>query len=95
MAASWSSFKPTSGERSTAAMLTAIPDRAQATLEIAGQAIRGIVRTYSDRPAGTLLTLVGSSGYLEVADVNGSAAARLHAAAYGTFGFVTWCRYEN
>ena len=39
--------------------------------------IRGIDRTYGDRPANTLMALVGSSGYLEVAVAGGSAAATL------------------
>ncbi len=36
-----------------------------------------MVRTYGDRPAGTLVALIGSSGRVEVAVVNGNAAARL------------------
>ena len=43
----------------------------------AGVAIDGISRTYSD--ANGLMALVGSHGYLEVAVVNGSAAAHLGA----------------
>ena len=52
-------------------------------VEIAGEMVRGISVTYSDHPAGTLLALVGSSGWLEVAVANGD-AARLLAAGPGT-----------
>jgi S-adenosylmethionine hydrolase len=41
------------------------------------QSIRGIARTYADQPEGHLLALIGSSGYLEVAVNQGSAAALL------------------
>ncbi len=46
---------------------------------IAGHSISGLSRTYGDRPAGELLALVGSSGYLEIAVASGSAAERLGA----------------
>ena len=36
-----------------------------------------LVRAYGDRPAGTLVALVGSNGRVEIAVVNGSAADRL------------------
>jgi S-adenosyl-L-methionine hydrolase (adenosine-forming) len=63
------------------AMLAAIPDHSRTSIEIAGETIRGIDRTYGDRAAGTLMALVGSSGYLEVAVANGTAASQLHAHA--------------
>jgi S-adenosylmethionine hydrolase len=44
-------------------------------IEIGGQVIRGLRRTYEE--AGGLAALVGSSGYLEVALPGGSAAAEL------------------
>ena len=52
-------------------------------LEIAGEQIAGIVRTYGDRPPGTLVTLSGGSGWIEVAVVNGD-AGRLLTAGPGT-----------
>jgi S-adenosylmethionine hydrolase len=52
-------------------------------IEIAGERIRGIGRTYGERPAGTLIALMGSSGWVEVAVVNGD-AARLLTAGAGT-----------
>jgi S-adenosyl-L-methionine hydrolase (adenosine-forming) len=48
-------------------------------LEIAGQVIPSLVGTYGDRPAGTLVALVGSFGLVEVAEVNGDASRRLEA----------------
>jgi S-adenosylmethionine hydrolase len=44
-----------------------------------GQTISGVVRTYGQRPAGSLIALFGSSGKLEIALVNGSAAVQLSA----------------
>jgi S-adenosylmethionine hydrolase len=41
--------------------------------------IPSLVGTYGDRPAGTLVALVGSFGLVEVAEVNGDAARRLEA----------------
>jgi S-adenosyl-L-methionine hydrolase (adenosine-forming) len=73
----------------TSAMLVAIADRSRATTKIAGETIRGIDRTYGERAAGTLIALVGSSGYLEVAVADGSAAARLSGKS-GTQVNVRW-----
>lgn len=52
-------------------------------VEIAGRRIVGLARTYGDWPTGTLLALPGSSGWVEITEVNGDAARRL-AAAPGT-----------
>lgn len=46
-------------------------------VEIAGQQIAGLKRTYADGSPGELIALVGSTGYLEVAVVGGNAAQRL------------------
>jgi len=48
-------------------------------LHLAGHAITTCVRTYGDAPAGTLVALVGSQGFIEAAVVEGSAAERLRA----------------
>jgi S-adenosylmethionine hydrolase len=47
------------------------------TIEVAGSRIEGLVRTYGDAPTGTLVALIGSSGWVEIAVVNGDAAERL------------------
>lgn len=52
-------------------------------LEIAGERIAGIVRTYGDCPPGMLIALSGGSGWIEVAVVNGD-AGRLLTAGPGT-----------
>jgi len=52
-------------------------------LEIAGERVEGVVRTYGERPSGTLIALLGSSGWVEVAVVNGD-AGRLLTAGAGT-----------
>ena len=62
----------------TGGMLAAA-ERSRVTVEIAGQRVHGIDRTYGDRPIGTLMALVGSSGYLEVAMARGSAAGQIGA----------------
>ena len=48
-------------------------------VEIANARIEGLGRTYGDRPEGTLMALVGGSGWVEVAVVNGDAARQLSA----------------
>jgi S-adenosylmethionine hydrolase len=60
-------------------------------IEIANERIDGILRTYGDRPAGTLIALVGSSGWVEVAVVNGDAGRQLTAGA----GTTVWCRRKS
>ena len=65
----------------TAGMVSSLGDPLEATIEIVGQAIHGIARTYGEQPSGTLIALVGSSGHLEIAVVNGNSAARLAADA--------------
>jgi S-adenosylmethionine hydrolase len=47
------------------------------TIEIAGARISGLCRTYGDRPQGTLIALINSTGWIEVAVVNGDAARQL------------------
>lgn len=47
----------------------------------AGVPITIRARTYGDHPAGTLMYLIGSGGYVEIAIAQGNAALRLSAAA--------------
>ncbi len=47
------------------------------TFDIGGVRIDGLVRTYAERPTGTLVALVGSTGWLEIAVTNGDAARQL------------------
>jgi S-adenosylmethionine hydrolase len=61
------------------------------TIEIAGESIQGIVHTYSDRPPGSLVALFGSSGWVEIAVVNGDAARQLTAGA----GTTVWIRRQS
>jgi len=39
--------------------------------------VEGLARSYGDSPVGTLLSIIGSSGRLEIAQVGGDLAARL------------------
>ena len=49
------------------------------SIEIAGERIRGLSRTYADVGPGDLAAYLGSSGYLEIAIREGSAATKLGA----------------
>ena len=53
------------------------PD-AQAIVQIRAQQVVGISQTFSDVESGKLVAYTGSSGHLEIAVRDGSAAARLH-----------------
>jgi S-adenosylmethionine hydrolase len=57
------------------------------SVEVAGSRISGLCRTYGDRPHGSLVALVGSTGWIEVAIVNGDAARRLTAGPGTTVWF--------
>ena len=50
---------------------------ADVQVSVAGRKICGLARCYAEQPAGTLLTLIGSSGRLEIAVNRGSAAHEL------------------
>jgi S-adenosylmethionine hydrolase len=56
-------------------------------VEIAGDRIEGISRTYGEQPPGSLMALAGSSGWMEVAVVNGDAARQLTAGSGTTVWF--------
>lgn len=53
------------------------PGYAAKSVQIGSMMIRRFVRTYGECEPGSLVALTGSSGRLEIADVNGSAARRL------------------
>jgi len=50
-------------------------------LDISGVSVRRFVYAYGEAAPGELVALIGSSGYLEVAEVNGNASRRLGVAA--------------
>lgn len=56
-------------------------------VEIAGERIAGLSRTYGDHPPGSLVALIGSSRWLEIAVVNGDAARHLSAGPGTTVRF--------
>lgn len=58
-------------------------------IQCGGLQIVGLAQTYGQHKPGKLTALVGSSGYLEIAMVDGSAAQTLHAAAGATVS-VEW-----
>jgi S-adenosyl-L-methionine hydrolase (adenosine-forming) len=57
------------------------------TVEIAGERITGLHRTYGEQPPGTLIALPGGTGWIEVAVVNGDAARQLTAGPGTTVWF--------
>jgi S-adenosyl-L-methionine hydrolase (adenosine-forming) len=59
----------------------ALPPHGELQVQCAGYEIRGIEQTYGNRAAGSLIALVGSGGFLEIAVVNGSAAELLRVGA--------------
>lgn len=57
-------------------------------VEVAGAKVVGLGRTYGDHPTGSLIALPGSTGWVEVAVVNGDAARHLSAGP----GTTVWVR---
>jgi hypothetical protein len=55
----------------------ALQDRADVRFRLRGVEIRGVVESYGYRPAGDLVAVVDSEDFIELAEVNGSAARRL------------------
>lgn len=53
----------------------ALDKKEKLQVRLAGMKINGLVNTFGDRPTGELIALMGSTGYLIVSVVNGSAAA--------------------
>jgi hypothetical protein len=56
-----------------------IAELGQVTVRVRGAEIRGLARTFGDRPPGELVALIGSAGDLVLAVVNGHAGQRLGA----------------
>ncbi len=71
--------------------LLAPSDPGDWVIEIAGQTIRGLNRTYGEKRAGSLVALTGSSGRIEIAVVNGDAARSLTAGP----GMTVWFRRSS
>lgn len=55
-------------------------DMGEVSVRIGGVEIEGLVQTFGEREPGTLISLFGSSGYLMIAVVNGSALEHLDVA---------------
>jgi S-adenosylmethionine hydrolase len=73
----------------TAAMIAAAPDPRLAKVKVAGNSIAGISRTYGESAPGSIVALVGSSGFLEIAVAGGSARDCLQSTA-GAAVVVRW-----
>ena len=61
------------------------------TVEIAGETIEGMSKTYGDKPPGAVVAVVGSCGWVEIAVVNGDAARTLTAGP----GMTVWFRRKG
>jgi S-adenosylmethionine hydrolase len=61
-------------------LVKATSDKGHATVHIKGKRITGIRTFYAEGKKGTLIALFGSTGFLEVAAVGGSASDRLNIA---------------
>jgi S-adenosylmethionine hydrolase len=55
-----------------------LEDWSHVIVRLCGAEIEGLVRTFGDRPPGSLIALFGSRGHLMIAVVNGRAVDRLH-----------------
>jgi S-adenosylmethionine hydrolase len=55
----------------------ALREKQTITIRLNGREIRGMVNTFGDRPVGELIALIGSTGNLGIAVVNGSAVQML------------------
>jgi hypothetical protein len=51
-------------------------------VQIKDVTIRGLSQTFGEQPSGSLVALINSEGFLEIAEVNGSAARHLNAVTY-------------
>ncbi len=69
--------------------LAAIPDPNAVQVTCSGVTVSGLAYTYGQRPAGSVVALIGSNRRLEVALVGGSAAKRLQAVV-GDPVVLTW-----
>jgi S-adenosylmethionine hydrolase len=78
------------GNLATDLSVDRIQDPARVVVRCAGHEVRGLVRAYGERPAGTLVALSDSAGRLELAVVNGSAAQRTGAGIGATVEVVEY-----
>ena len=65
------------GNISTSVRREDLGESTQVLIRLGNSEIRGLVRTFGDRPSGTLVALYGSTDYLLVCQVNGHAASTL------------------
>lgn len=68
------------GNLSTRIRPEQIEDMGMVVVRIKGRQIHGLVHTFGERPAGELVALFNSAGFLDISVVNGNAAQTLGAA---------------
>jgi S-adenosylmethionine hydrolase len=66
------------------------PENQDWEIEIAGSHVQGLVRSYAHRMHGELVALVGSSGWVEIAIVNGDASRFLSAGRHDGLVSQAW-----
>jgi hypothetical protein len=69
------------GNLSTRLQVTHLEGLGKMVVRLKGREIHGLVKTFGERPTGTLVALINSNGFLDISIVNGSAAAELGAHA--------------
>jgi hypothetical protein len=67
------------GNISTSLQRKHLGEKEPARIKLGGEEITGWVRTFGERPPGSLVALYGSTDYLIICEVNGNAAVRLEA----------------
>lgn len=73
----------------TAEHLLEVPTEGPLRITCCEHVVDALSRTYGDHPKGALIALIGSSGYLELATVGGSAARTLNS-VIGDRAIVSW-----
>lgn len=67
------------GNISTNILKKHLGERTRLTVRLRGLEIPGLFKTFGEQPPGELIALLGSTDYLIISEVNGSAAERLQA----------------
>ena len=62
-----------------------VGDADVASVEVAGEKIQGLVRTFGERDPGSMIALFSSNDFLTISVVNGNAAMELDAATGDPF----------
>lgn len=82
-------FRDTFGNLVTNIPVDRLPPREEPiSIQIASACVEGLSQTYGEQPSGTLVAVIGSTGWLEIAVVNGDAGRQLRVGP----GTTVWLR---